>query len=104
MLYVGKEIIDAVIDLINGEIIDRTYLWTMVGLELGLAVISDLINRGIVLLDSLLGDLFSNKVSEDLIRHAATLDLYQFEQSLKSVVMRHESLRTGFMVAPFPWM
>ncbi|NBC07165.1 MAG: ABC transporter ATP-binding protein, partial [Bacteroidetes bacterium] len=81
MLYVGKEIIDAVIRLINNETEDTTYLWTMVAIELGLAVLSDLMNRAITLLDSLLGDLFANKTSVDLIAHAAKLDLYQFEDA-----------------------
>ena len=81
MLYIGKEIIDAIIALQNGEAADQKYLWLMLGLELGLAVISTLINRGISLLDSLLGDLVSNRTSVDLIRHAARLDLYQFENA-----------------------
>ncbi len=81
MLWVGKEIIDEVIRLIDATDGDNSYLWLMVGIELGLAVLSDLINRGITLLDSLLGDLFSNKTSEQLIQHAARLDLYQFENS-----------------------
>jgi ATP-binding cassette subfamily B protein len=79
MLYIGKEIIDEVIRLIDAPDGDTQYLWIMVGLELALAVLSDLINRGITLLDSLLGDLFANQTSVDLIRHAAQLDLYQFE-------------------------
>lgn len=79
ILYVGKEIIDEVLHLIEQPDAERTYLWTMLAIELGLAVFSDLINRGIMLLDSLLGDLFANQTSEDLIRHAAKLDLYQFE-------------------------
>lgn len=81
VLYVGKEIIDAIIELIDAPGGDQAYLWTMVGLELGLAVASDLLNRGITLLDSLLGDLVSNETSVALIRHAATLDLYQFEDA-----------------------
>ncbi|RAU84243.1 ABC transporter ATP-binding protein [Pontibacter arcticus] len=82
MLYVGKLIIDEVIRQygLNGER-ELTYLWELVALELGLAVLSDLINRGITLLDSLLGDLFSNKTSVTLIEHAATLDLAQFEDA-----------------------
>ncbi len=79
VLYVGKEIIDTVIALMQTPEADKSYLWLMVGLELGLAVLSDLISRSITLLDSLLGDLFANQTSEDLIRHAAKLDLYQFE-------------------------
>ena len=71
MLYIGKEIIDEVIRLIDASQGNNTYLWQLVLLELGLAVLSDLINRGITLLDSLLGDLFSNRISVELIRHAA---------------------------------
>lgn len=78
-LWIGKEIIDEVIRLIDADTRDTSYLWLMVGLELGLVVLSDMINRIITLLDSLLGDLFSNKTSVELIRHAAKLDLYQFE-------------------------
>jgi len=82
MLYVGKLIIDEVIRLINiqGEG-GMTYLWTIVAIELALAVVSDIINRIITLLDSLLGDLYSNKTSLELIKHAGRLDLYQFEDA-----------------------
>ena len=79
VLYVGKEIIDEVIRLISATDKDWNYLWLLLGIELGLAVLSDLSNRVIALLDSLLGDLFSNNTSVELIKHAATLDLYQFE-------------------------
>jgi len=78
-LYVGKEIIDEVILLMEQPDHSQKYLWTLVAIELGIAVLSDLINRGVTLLDSLLGDLFANNSSVELIRHAATLDLYQFE-------------------------
>ncbi len=80
-LYVGKLIIDEVIRLIGAEERELHHLWMLVGAELALAVVSDLLNRGISLLDGLLGDLFSNHTSEQLIRHAATLDLYQFEDA-----------------------
>jgi ATP-binding cassette, subfamily B, bacterial len=76
MLYIGKEIIDEVIRLIEVKGGELSYLWLLVGLELALAVLSDLINRGITLMDSLLGDLFANKTSVELIRHATKLDLY----------------------------
>ena len=81
VLYVGKEIIDAVIASIGNPEADLRFLWTMVGIELGLALISTIISRAIALLDSLLGDLYSNATSEALIRHAAVLDLYQFEDA-----------------------
>ncbi|MEZ5039340.1 MAG: ABC transporter ATP-binding protein [Saprospiraceae bacterium] len=82
MLYIGKEIIDEIILLMEkGGEAGRSYLWLMLGLELALGVISDLISRAISLLDSLLGDLVSNRTSVDLIKHAASLDLYQFENA-----------------------
>ncbi|RME98672.1 MAG: ABC transporter ATP-binding protein, partial [Bacteroidetes bacterium] len=81
LLYVGKEIIDAVIALINQPGGDQSYLWTMVVIELALVILSDVLARLITLTDSLLGDLFANETSVRLIRHAATLDLYQFEDS-----------------------
>ncbi|MFT5833282.1 MAG: ATP-binding cassette subfamily B protein [Cognaticolwellia sp.] len=83
MLYIGKLLIDEVIQIIplfqSGESLEYRYLWTLVAAELGLAIIADLISRMVTLFDSLLGDLFSNKISVRLIRHAARLDLYQFE-------------------------
>ena len=79
MLYIGKEIIDEIVRVIPLEDPDLTYLWTLVAVELTLGVLSDLLNRGITLADSLLGDLFANKTSVKLIQHAASLDLYHFE-------------------------
>lgn len=82
LLYVGKLIIDEVIRLIAlSDARDLSYLWLLVATELGLGIASDLISRAITLLDSLLGDLFSNKTSIALIEHAATLDLAQFEDA-----------------------
>lgn len=79
-LYIGKEIIDGVVMLSNkAPGADEARVWQLIGLELGLVVCSDLINRAITLLDGLLGDLVSNKTSVEIMRHAATLDLYQFE-------------------------
>lgn len=81
MLWVGKLIIDEIIFQIDQPEPSYNLIWLYLGLEVGLALLSDIINRGITLLDSLLGDLFSNETSVKLIKHAATLDLYQFEDS-----------------------
>ena len=81
MLYVGKEIVDEVIRLINDGAEDKSIVWFWLSIELGLAIFSEILNRAITLIDSLLGDLFSNKSSEQLINHAAQLDLYQFEDA-----------------------
>lgn len=56
-------------------------LWFYVALECGIAVLSDVLSRGVALLDSLLGDLFTNETSVRLMRHAALLDLEMFEDS-----------------------
>ncbi|MEM7573928.1 MAG: ABC transporter ATP-binding protein [Bacteroidota bacterium] len=79
-LYVGKLIIDEILLIIDvgGS---SSFLWQMVGLELGLAILSNLLNRGILLLDGLLGDLVANRTSVEIIRQSSQLDLYFFEQA-----------------------
>ena len=81
-LYLGKLIIDEVIRLSRTESgQDLQYLWRLIALEFAVVLVSALINRIISLIDALLGDLFSNKTSEQLIEHAAQLDLPQFEDA-----------------------
>jgi ATP-binding cassette subfamily B protein len=79
-LYVGKLIIDEVVDLQRGDG-NVDFLWTAVGIELGLALLSDILNRLIGLSDSLLGDLFANLTSVRLMDHAAKMDLSMFEDA-----------------------
>lgn len=81
MLYVGKLIIDEVVVQIAAEEAALRVLWTYVALEFGLALLSDILNRLITLTDALLGDLFANKSSVQLMEKAATMDLVQFEDS-----------------------
>lgn len=83
LLYVGKLIIDQVVQLNRaGGNADHTHLWELVAIEFGLAVLTDALNRGINLVDSLLGDQFSNYTSVKIMQHASTLDLDQFEDSV----------------------
>jgi ATP-binding cassette subfamily B protein len=49
--------------------------------EFALVFGRDLLQRGIAVLDALQGELHSNRVSVDLMRHAAALDLMHFEES-----------------------
>jgi ATP-binding cassette subfamily B protein len=79
MLWVGKLIIDTVVANIGAAQPDWGTLVRLVLLELGIAVFTDLLGRISSLLESLLGDLFSNEMSVRLMRHAATLDLQHFE-------------------------
>lgn len=78
ILYVGKLIIDEVLLILDGTG-DVDWLWKVVALEFALALATDLLSRAISLVDGLLADLIANKTSVDIMRHAATLDLYQFE-------------------------
>jgi len=80
-LYIGKLIIDDIVLLINNEITDPSMLWLYIGLEFGIAILSDFLSRGINLTDSLLGDLVANDSSVKLMKHAALLDLYHFEDA-----------------------
>jgi ATP-binding cassette subfamily B protein len=82
LLYVGKLIIDQVILLSHQHSADTHHLWKLVAAEFALAILTDALSRGITLVDSLLGDLFSNHTSVKIMAHAATLDLDQFEDSL----------------------
>jgi ATP-binding cassette subfamily B protein len=81
LLYVGKLIIDEVV-ILNRQGGSQQQLWELVGLEFALAVLTDGLNRAIILTDSLLGDLFSNHTSVQIMEHASTLDLEQFEDSI----------------------
>jgi ATP-binding cassette, subfamily B, bacterial len=83
ILYVGKLIIDQVVILsrVHG-MHSQSHLWRLVVLEFLLAIASDALGRAISLLDSLLGDLFANYSSVQIMTHAATLDLDQFEDSV----------------------
>lgn len=77
-LWVGKLIIDRVI-AIRGAAPDLPSLWELVALEITFVVMGEVLARGSALVESLLGDLFSNVTSIRLMEHAATLDLSQFE-------------------------
>ena len=79
MLWVSKLILDAVVAWIKRGSGNSTILWELVALELGLAVLSDLLARANSLADSLLGDRFTNRISVRLIEHATQLDLASFE-------------------------
>src|SRR6476469_9766536 len=81
ILYVGKLIIDEVVTLSKNHATDQTFLWQLVAAEFLLAILSDALSRAIALVDSLLGDLFSNHTSVKIMEHAVTLDLDQFEDS-----------------------
>jgi ATP-binding cassette subfamily B protein len=91
-LYVGKLIIDEVLALARtgappaslGDWLASGQLhrlgWLLAG-EFGLAVLSDVLGRLVLLIDTLLSEKFTNATSVRLMEHAATLDLEDFEDS-----------------------
>ena len=78
-LWVGKLIIDQVVQSIRGRPVDPHRIWVLLAYEIALAVLSDLLSRAMNLCDSLLGDKFTNFVSLKLMEHASQLDLTSFE-------------------------
>jgi ATP-binding cassette, subfamily B, bacterial len=91
-LYVGKLIVDDVVRLVQMPGKPETFVqWLPSGLlnwlgvllaaEFALAVFADILGRIVSLVDSLLAERVSNASSVRLMRHAATLDLEDFEDS-----------------------
>ena len=78
MLWVGKLIIDTVVASRESSP-DYARLWKLVALEIAIVTANDVLARTSSLVESLLGDLFSNHTSVRLMEHAATLDLAHFE-------------------------
>ena len=76
--WVGKLILDSVIAAKAGSG-DIRHVWRYLVLEVGIVLIAEILARASSLVESLLGDLFSNAMSVRLMEHAAKLDLAQFE-------------------------
>jgi ATP-binding cassette, subfamily B, bacterial len=85
VLWVGKLIVDEVVLAItlasSGGPVPWTRLAVLLGIELAIALVGEGLSRLSALLESLLGDLFANRTSVQLMQHAATLDLEQFEDA-----------------------
>ena len=79
MLWVAKLIIDEVVIQSQLELTDFSHIYLLLAIEFGLALLSDLLSRAISLFDGLLGDLYANKSSVELIKKAALMELAQFE-------------------------
>jgi ATP-binding cassette subfamily B protein len=82
ILYAAKQIMDHVVAMLanpSNYNFDEIIYW--VAIECGLALLNDLLGRGIALSDGLLGDKSANDTSIKLMEHAAKLDMYHFEDS-----------------------
>ncbi|MBV9075857.1 MAG: ABC transporter ATP-binding protein [Methylobacteriaceae bacterium] len=91
MLYVAKLVIDAVVaGRADGGLGGATdwpsdprfrHVASLVAVEFGLAIASDLLGRATALVDGVLAELTSNATTLRLMAHAAILDLEQFEDA-----------------------
>ncbi|MGH9765150.1 MAG: ABC transporter ATP-binding protein, partial [Blastocatellia bacterium] len=77
-LWIGKLIIDTVVAGRSGTP-DYYRLVKLVGVEICIVLTGQVVSRASSLCESLLADLFSNRISVRLMEHAATLDLRTFE-------------------------
>ena len=85
LLWVGKLIIDEVVLQIASETKEMSQLWILLGIELVLAVVSDLLSRMIGLMDGLLGDLYANKSSVELIQKDGALPAQEPWASMENI-------------------
>src|SRR5688572_32221279 len=83
VLWIGKLIVDEVVSGIGRYATDGVVEWRRIGwllaAEFGVALVAAAASRAGALLESLLGDLFANRTSVRLMRHAAALDLEQLK-------------------------
>jgi ATP-binding cassette subfamily B protein len=77
-LWIAKLIIDGVLEAQRTGAGWRVVL-PLVGMEIGLVVLAELMQRGASLVEGQLSDLFAIKTTVRLMEHAATLDLAKFE-------------------------
>lgn len=116
MLFVGKLIIDEVVRLMalpapgpelgdwfaSGQL---TPMLTFLGIELGLVVFNDLLQRATNVVDTILGEMHSNAMSVELMEHAARLDLIHFEsaeyQDRLERARRQAGARSGLLAQMF---
>jgi ATP-binding cassette, subfamily B, bacterial len=78
-LWIGKLIIDAVVTATRTGEPHWRRIATLLVAELAIVAVAEAAARTGSLLESLLGDLFSNRLSVRLMEHAAALDLQHFE-------------------------
>ena len=79
MLYAGKRLIDLIAGASKGPAFSIDEVWLWVGVEFGLAVLTQLLTRGVDFADGYIADRFSHNLGLTIMSHAATLDLSSFE-------------------------
>lgn len=81
ILWVGKLIIDEIILQVSLDNPDYYALWTYVGVEFALVILSDLISRAISLTDGLLGDEYNIATSVTIIKKTNQINISLLEDS-----------------------
>lgn len=81
LLWVGKEIIDEIIAITKAVVLDYNRLYILIGLEVGLVILNDVAGRLITLTDTLLGTLYGNASSVELIQKTARVEISDLEDS-----------------------
>lgn len=81
ILWVGKIIVDAIIQITSNGETDFSRLWKYVVLEFGLVVLSDLVSRAIGLTDGILGDQYNINSSIRIIKKTNEVDISLLENS-----------------------
>ena len=81
MLWVGKLIVDEIVLLSTNNGGDQNLLFQYIAIEIGLAVLSDLLSRVNTLTSTLLGDLYSNATSVELIEKTAEVEIEHLEDA-----------------------
>ena len=79
LLYVSKLIIDVIVNVVSKHQPIPTRLWWLVAVEFVIAVLGNVLTRGIDYLDSLLADKYTRHVSIEVMKHAAELDVIAYE-------------------------
>jgi ATP-binding cassette subfamily B protein len=82
LLAVGEYIIDSIYRILSQHQAVPQRLWWLVAAEFALAVLGNMLARGIDYTDSLLADKYTRHVSIEVMRHAAELDLLTYEDPL----------------------
>ncbi len=87
LLFIAKLIIDEVVALSRQPDGPLDRLTTLILAEFTLAIVSDILARLVGLADTLLAELVGTQTSLRLMKHAATLDLEDFEDSGRMTLM-----------------
>jgi len=80
LLAISRIIIDGVTDLSAGKPLEP-HFWLWIGLEVVLAISGAILGRTSWYVDTVLADRFSHHLSVKIMRHAAALDLAQYEDA-----------------------